>query len=130
MRLLIDTSVFLLLATEPKRVPKSYREAMDTAERRYLSVASAWEIAIKASLGKIALPESAGDYVRTRMERFQTVLLGITLEHATRVQSLEFLHRDPFDRLLIAQAMVEGLTILSTDRVLQRYNVRIFPKRP
>ncbi len=126
-RLLVDTNVFLLLATDPKRVPRSYREAMDTADRRYLSTASAWEIAIKASIGKISLPESSSDYVRTRMERFQMVSLPVTLEHATRVQSLEFFHRDPFDRLLIAQALLEGLTILTTDRAFDAYKARVLP---
>ncbi len=126
MRLLVDTSVFLLLATDPTRVPATYRKAMDGAETRHFSIASVWEIAIKASLGKMTLPQNAGDYVRARMESFQTTLLDIRFEHAARVESLKLLHRDPFDRLLIAQAMVEGLTILTTDRKFSAYNVRVF----
>jgi PIN domain nuclease of toxin-antitoxin system len=126
MRLLIDTSVFLMLAAEPERLTPAVKEAVDTAAERFFSAASAWEIAIKVSIGKLRLPANAGDYVRTRMERFCMIELPVTVEHASRVESLDLLHRDPFDRLLMAQALAENLTILTTDSAFTGYGVRVF----
>jgi PIN domain nuclease of toxin-antitoxin system len=118
---LVDTSVFLRLAVAPETLPKSILEAMDSAEERLLSVVSIWEIALKASLKKLPLPQPAGAYVPDRMERFGLRTLQLSREHAVAVESLPFHHRDPFDRMLISQAMVESLTMLTTDRVFARY---------
>jgi PIN domain nuclease of toxin-antitoxin system len=106
----------------PEGLPQSILGAIDSAEERFLSAVSIWEIAIKASLKKLALPHSAGIYVPLRMERFGLQTLPLDRDHAVAVESLPFHHRDPFDRMLIAQAMVEDLTLLSTDRVFARYS--------
>jgi PIN domain nuclease of toxin-antitoxin system len=91
----------------------------------YLSAASAWEIAIKTSLGRLRLPIDPAEYVRTRLLQSRTVPLPITHEHALRVASLPDHHRDPFDRLLIAQAQLEGLVIMTSDAHFSAYQVEI-----
>ena len=89
----------------------------------FLSAASAWEIAIKYSIGKLRLPLPPTDYVRTRVMRTDTTELSITHGHALRVATLPRHHRDPFDRLLIAQAQVEGLRIMTSDTQFDSYDV-------
>lgn len=125
MRLLLDTSVFLYLAAEPERVPKKMRDAIDSASERYLSAASAWEIAIKSGLGKLKLPASPKDYVAARMAELMLAPLNIKHGHAAAVFDLPWHHRDPFDRLLIAQAVVEHLTLATLDKKFKRYRVPI-----
>ncbi|MGB9652275.1 MAG: type II toxin-antitoxin system VapC family toxin, partial [Candidatus Cybelea sp.] len=100
--------------------PKSVPEATDSSEERFFSVVSVWEIALKASLKKLLLPQPAGAYISGRMESFglQTLLLS---RHAVAVESLPFHHRDPFDRMLISQAIAEALTMLTVPRVFKRY---------
>ncbi len=90
-----------------------------------LSAASSWEIAIKYAIGKLPLPQPPSVYVPTRMETSGTTGLPIQHSHSLRVAELPRHHRDPFDRLLIAQAQVERLTIVTADRQLERYDVDI-----
>ncbi|MEO6913958.1 MAG: type II toxin-antitoxin system VapC family toxin [Candidatus Baltobacteraceae bacterium] len=121
MKLLLDTNVFLHLAAEPERISKKVRNSIDDAELVFLSAASAWEIAIKVSIGKLELPAPAGEYTRSRMERLQIGPLEITHAHASAVETLVFHHRDPFDRLIVVQARLEGLLLVTTNNVLARY---------
>jgi PIN domain nuclease of toxin-antitoxin system len=90
-----------------------------------LSVASSWEIAIKYALGKLPLPTPPAEYVPSRMERSGTSGLAIEHEHALRVAALPPHHRDPFDRMLVAQAQIESLPILTADAVFDAYEVTI-----
>ena len=133
MRVLLDTSVFLRLSIQPERVPLRLRRAVDSADQRFLSAASVWEIAVKASLGKLELPDPVGAYVPARMADMLVSPLAVTIEHAAAVERLPWLHRDPFDRLLIAQAKAEDLALLTIDPVLGRYWVSMMlasrPKR-
>ena len=122
---LVDTSVFLRLALAPERLPKALLDALEQSEARLFSSASIWEIAIKTSLGKLTLPQPASQYVPRRMNEFGLRTLPVLREHAVAVEALPFHHRDPFDRLLVAQALVEGLTILTTDRVFSMYPARV-----
>jgi PIN domain nuclease of toxin-antitoxin system len=98
---------------------------MSSQHNLYLSAASAWEIAIKTSLGRLSLPMEPAEYVRARLRQSQTVPLAITHEHALRVASLPHHHRDPFDRLLIAQAQIEGLVIMTSDPQFAAYTVEV-----
>ena len=82
-------------------------------------------MAIKISIGKLRLSVPAGEYVRDRLARFKTQLLPITLAHASAVEALPLHHRDPFDRLIVAQAMLDGLTVVSLDRALARYGIPV-----
>ena len=121
MRLLIDTQLFLKLAADPKSVPRRFRNAVDSAEQRFFSVASVWEMAIKAGLGKLSLSASVADYMRGRMGPFRMTYLPISERHAAAVETLPHIHGDPFDRILIAQALVEQLTIVTLDRSFASY---------
>lgn len=127
MRLLLDTSVFIQLASLPASIPSRVRKAIDAADVRALSVASAWEIAIKSSIGKLTLPISAEEWIRTRAGRMLVDLEGVRFEHATQVERLPLHHRDPFDRLLIAQALVDDYTLVTQDRSFRKYAVRLLP---
>lgn len=128
MRLLLDTSCWLWMTAAPDRLSEATRGLLvDDRTELYLSAASVWEIAIKHGLGKLQLPEPLERYLPSRLSAFQTSPLPVEHEHAARVAALPPHHRDPFDRLLIAQAQIEKLAILTTDRMFERYDVRIVP---
>lgn len=118
MRLLLDTHTFLWWdqGSLPAPVVRRIRAASDV----YVSAASAWEIAIKAALGKIAVRGSFAAAV----EDYGFDELQVSFAHAEIVRSLPFLHRDPFDRLLVAQAIAEGLTIVTRDPLVAAYSVK------
>ena len=124
MRILLDTQCWLWMAAFPEKLSPRTRELVeDERHELYLSAASAWEIAIKHSLGKLQLPESPERYVMSRCDRLRTEPLPIDHAHALRVATLPSHHRDPFDRLLVAQAQIEGLPILTSDQVFRHYDV-------
>lgn len=125
MKLLLDTQVFLwMLSDAPELSSKARRLAVDSENVLYLSLASVWEMAIKLSLGKLKLAEPIQSFITEELLENDIQLLEIGFRHAARVADLPFHHRDPFDRLLISQAQVENLSILSADRVFDRYEVR------
>src|SRR5438270_4961274 len=103
------------------------RRIADAANERLLSAASAWEISIKYSIGKLELPEPPAEFVPSRMALTVTTPLAVQLHHALQASRLPFHHRDPFDRLLIAQAQAEKLPILTSDRQFKLYEVEIIP---
>ncbi len=121
---LLDTHTFLWLATDDKRLSRTARElVLDPASKLFLSVGSVWEMAIKKSLGRIELAIPLSRLVEEQLKHLRTNLLEIRCEHALLVETLPFHHRDPFDRLLIAQAIEENLPLLSADRKLDPYPV-------
>lgn len=110
MRVLLDTHSFLWFVEGSPRLSARARSTIeDVGNDRYLSVAGVWEIAIKVRLGKLSITAPLQDCLLEHLDRSITNLLGITLLHATRVADLPLHHRDPFDRLLIAQAIVEDM---------------------
>jgi PIN domain nuclease of toxin-antitoxin system len=113
-----------LTASERIR-PEGRKLIANGEEDVYLSAVSSWEIAIKWGLGKLELPESAATYVPKRMTEQRIRPLPITHSHALAVSELPDYHRDPFDRLLIAQAQMEGMAILTADHAFRRYPVEI-----
>ena len=121
MRLLLDTHVFLWLQTEPERIGDHLPLVEDRTTTLFLSAASAWEIAIKYGIGRLPLPEPPERYVPTRMRAIGAEALPIEHAHALAVAALPALHRDPFDRLLIAQAGAAGATILTADPAVAQY---------
>lgn len=124
MKLLLDTHSFMWFVAADARLSKTAREAIeDAANEKFVSVASAWEIAIKHSLGKIILSEPYEIFMPRQIAVNGFELLNITVEHTAIVAKLELHHRDPFDRLLIAQAMSEGMTIISKDDAFKAYPV-------
>jgi PIN domain nuclease of toxin-antitoxin system len=92
--------------------------------RKLVSISSCWEIAIKVGLGKLDLGESSRSFLPREIARNSFELLPISLAHATMVEQLASHHRDPFDRMLIAQAMTEGLPLVSIDAVFDQYGIR------
>ncbi len=123
---MIDTQAFLWLTSAPGRLSAEARGILgDPANTVLLSYVVPWEIAIKAAIGKLPLPLSVHEYVVTRARRHSLEFLPITLDHVTHVATLPLHHRDPFDRLLIAQAQREGLPLLTADRRLAQYGVAI-----
>lgn len=124
MRFLLDTQSWLWLNAEPKRISAARREQLQRPDtKRFLSAASAWEIAIKFALGKLPLPEPPATYVPKRLRDTRTTVIAITERHALRVADLPPHHRDPFDRLIIAQAQIERLRIVTADPRFEPYDV-------
>jgi PIN domain nuclease of toxin-antitoxin system len=124
MRVLLDTHAFLWAAAgHPSLGKRARRVYLDPGNRVHLSTASVWEMAIKASLDKLKLTVPLEDLVVEALEEQSVALLPIELDHVLRVQSLPFHHRDPFDRLLAAQALCEEIAILSSDSVFDAYGV-------
>lgn len=124
-RVLLDTHSFLWWSSQHgARLSPAARELIGSEETEVLiSVVSAWELAIKASTGRIDLPERIDRFVPRRVRRYDLHVLHVTLEHAIRVAGLPLIHRDPFDRLLVAQAQVEGIPIVTVDPAITRYDV-------
>ncbi len=124
MRFLLDTHCWLWLQMAPERISGSTMDLLgDPDNEIYLSAASAWEIAIKNSLGKLPLPLPPDQYVTTRLEMSGTISLPISHQHALRVADLPFHHHDPFDRLLVAQAQLEEFALVTADRHLAAYEL-------
>jgi PIN domain nuclease of toxin-antitoxin system len=126
VRVLLDTHVFLWSSLHPGRLSDLARGLLaDGANEAFLSVVSAWEIAIKHAKRRLDLPDNPAAYIPSRMAIFGYGTLPIELGHALQVTSLPLLHRDPFDRLLIAQAQVESLPILTSDPKFARYGIEV-----
>ncbi|BAC91496.1 type II toxin-antitoxin system VapC family toxin [Gloeobacter violaceus] len=125
MRLLLDTHVFLWWVEDAPQLSVSARTAVaDPQNVCLLSLASCWEMAIKASLGKLKLPSALENFIPEQLliNGFQT--LDIDFRHIVRVSGLAFHHRDPFDRLIIAQALEERLVVASADSVFEKYDLQ------
>lgn len=126
MRLLIDTECWLWAFLSPDRLNEEARQKIiDGDNEIVLSAVSSWEIAIKAALKKLVLPEEPSRYVPSRLAEQGMLSLSIEHNHALRVYSLPQHHKDPFDRLLIAQAQVEDLPIMTADRQFKDYDVNL-----
>jgi len=124
--LLLDTHTWLWWNGGPHKLPaRVHRLLANPDQRVWLSVASAWEIVIKTALGKLGLPEAPGTYVPRRLRDNGFDLLTIDLPHVLAIASLAPLHRDPFDRLLVAQARHEDLILLSADPLITQYPVTV-----
>ena len=126
MTYLLDTHCLLWWLTAPERLSTEAAGLIgDQGNEILVSVASSWEIAIKYALGKLPLPEPPEEYIPSRLQRCGFGTLHIEHAHALRVATLPPHHRDPFDRLLIAQCQVDGLPIITVDRRFAAYAVQI-----
>jgi PIN domain nuclease of toxin-antitoxin system len=122
---LLDTQILLWLFLRSDRLEKSVRgQLANPANVVYASAVSTWEIAIKAELGKLELPGTPATYLSERIGRSGLRELPIASKHTYGVFDLPPHHRDPFDRLLIAQAQIESLTVVTTDRIFRKYDVK------
>lgn len=125
-RFLLDTHCWLWWNADPERLGDgAHRVISDMENEVFLSAASAWEIAIKHALGRLTLPEPPAKYIPSRIAANQISGLAIHFHHALKVNDLPHHHRDPFDRLLIAQAKVEGMTLITADPLIKRYDVDV-----
>ena len=126
MRILVDTHCWLWMTAAPERFSLRTLKHIESPDTElYLSAASAWEIAIKYALGKLRLPERPQEYLASHLGQTRTTPLSITTDHAASVAELPAVHRDPFDRLLIAQARLERMPILTADPQFKKYDVDV-----
>jgi PIN domain nuclease of toxin-antitoxin system len=126
VRALLDTHVWLWMALQPDRLTDGVRSwLVDPEHELLLSAGSVWEMALKEATGKLRLPEPLEHYVPKRSSAMGIRFLPITHRHAARGAALPRRHRDPFDRLLIAQAQMEGLSVVTADRAFTLYDVEI-----
>ena len=124
MRYLLDTQILLWLFLRSHLVEQRIRTVLaDPANVVYASAATTWEIAIKIRLGKLQLPGDPGQYLSDRIQRAGFTILPIVPAHTYGVFALPFHHHDPFDRLLIAQAQVEAMIVVTSDRIFEKYDV-------
>jgi PIN domain nuclease of toxin-antitoxin system len=126
VRFLLDTHIFLWLITGSERLRDPARALLVDAENEaLLSVASLWEIAIKVNLGKLTLERPFGKLIPEQLLVTEIDRLPIRMEHLVTLLKLPLHHRDPFDRLIIAQALTEGLPVLSSDPEFRKYPVQV-----
>lgn len=123
MNLLLDTHVWLWLNLAPEKLPAPFAAAIaDSDNRLFVSIVSVWELSIKASLGKISLGEPWLSFTTSALDGVQ--LLDLNLKHIERMHTLPLIHRDPFDRMLVAQVFTEELTLLTVDKSVLDYGVQ------
>lgn len=126
MRLLLDTHALLWWVLDDPRLSARARRGIEaTTNTIFVSAASAWEVAIKAAKGKLRLPPRAEHRIRDEMSAGGFQELAVTWDHGLAVRELAGPHADPFDRLLIAQSRLEGLTIVTNDQAIRRYSVDV-----
>ena len=124
MKVLLDTHTFLWFIMGNERLSKDARACIeDLNNEKYISIVSLWEIAIKTSLGKMGLSGSFETVIPKQLEKNGFEVFGITFEHLVLVSSLPFYHRDPFDRLIIAQSLVDNMSIIGVDTIFDSYSV-------
>ncbi|WP_457637346.1 type II toxin-antitoxin system VapC family toxin [Oceanithermus sp.] len=125
-RLLLDTHAFLWwIADDPHLSPAAREAIADGANEVYLSAVSVWELVIKMSLGRLELPEDTESFLARQLQQNGFRPLAMTLPHALAVRRLPSLHKDPFDRMLVAQARHEGLELVSGDEAVRRYPISV-----
>lgn len=125
MKLLLDTHVFLWWVCDAPELSDTARAAIsDPRNACHLSMASCWEMSIKSSLGKLKLKKPVERFISEQMQQNGFLMLNIDLRHLAKVEVLPFHHRDPFDRLLIAQAKTEKMTLVTVDAAVTAYGIR------
>jgi PIN domain nuclease of toxin-antitoxin system len=126
MKALLDTHAFLWAITDDARLSPRARDLLrDSTTELLLSPVTAWEIAVKSGLGKLRISTDPIAFVPRHMRALCARPLPVQIEHALQVGRLPMLHKDPFDRFLVAQAQVEGIPILTADRQMARYPVDV-----
>ncbi len=133
MRILLDTHAFLWFIFADRQLSRTAEVMIgDPDSERLLSIASVWEIAIKVHTGKLILPSPLAGFIRDQLKKNRVRLLPIKFDHAMNVHSLPYArfpngaeHRDPFDRLIVSQALIEHLPIVSIEAVLSQYGVNV-----
>ena len=122
MNVLIDTQAFIWFFEDNPRLPASLKQYMERSSGLVISIASFWEITIKTSLGKLDIDGSIADVIDKALSKGFKIL-PIEREHLITLSTLELIHRDPFDRIIIAQAIAENMPLVSSDSIFQQYPV-------
>jgi PIN domain nuclease of toxin-antitoxin system len=122
--LLLDTHAFIWYSENDSKLPESIKIEIETADSVYISIASLWEIAIKLSIGKLSL-RSNYESIESSLEPAGIILLPVSFADTVRVMNLPLHHRDPFDRILIAQAINNSLTLVSCDAAFTEYPIQL-----
>lgn len=125
MPYLLDTHTFLWFASDDVNLSKTAKNIIEDFENDiYLSSASVWELIIKIWLGKLKLKKDAGQFIAENIVQYGFIPLSINIPHAIEVSKLPEIHRDPFDRILIAQSVVENIGIITSDKFINKYDVK------
>jgi PIN domain nuclease of toxin-antitoxin system len=124
MKYLLDTHVFIRYAVGDEKLSTNARSIIESYHERYISIASIWEMAIKISIGHLSFTKPFQEVVNHQFKINEYQLLPIEFEHLFKLSTLELHHRDPFDRLIISQAIVENISIVSADEVFDSYNIK------
>jgi PIN domain nuclease of toxin-antitoxin system len=125
MKALLDTHTFLWAISGSERLSRRAERIFVGPSDLWLSVASIWEILIKAQIGKIPLPLPAGPYIVKKLVENRIETLPVSLDHVLKVETLPMHHSDPFDRILIAQSIEEGWPLITADPIFERYPVQV-----
>ena len=124
MKILIDTHVLLWGIQDEAKVSTRARELLPASEV-WISVASLWEIITKVQIGKLTLPTPVGDYLASKLKMNGVSVLPLTFAHVRRLEGIPLHHRDPFDRILIAQSLQERLPVITSDPLFRNYPVEV-----
>lgn len=122
-RILLDTNAFLYFINNDAALTEKAKNLIESDVDLLISVAGLWEIAIKFSIGKLALPDSFESFIPAQLQQNDIEILPVNLRHLNKVSVLPFHHKDPFDRISIAQAAVENLPVVSADATFDLYNI-------
>jgi PIN domain nuclease of toxin-antitoxin system len=125
MKFILDTHTWLWWVLEPELLNPKAIEIIASKDKVYLSAVSTWEVSVKSSIGKLTLPGGHERFIADAYRLDGFLALAITPEHTLPVGTLPFFHKDPFDRLLVAQALCEGATIISSDPLIKQYSVSV-----
>ncbi|OQX26317.1 MAG: twitching motility protein PilT [Desulfobacteraceae bacterium IS3] len=127
MKYLPDTHIFLWWITDNSKLSDHVRKVITNPDNEiFLSSASTWEMVIKSSIGKLSLPPSPDLFIRKQTALNEIKILNVTIEHTFAVLKLPMIHKDPFDRILIAQAITEDLILITDDLLIKKYAVTVF----
>lgn len=126
MKILLDTCTFLWIITDSEDLSQTARDLFsDPGNDVYLSAVSTWEISVKFKLGKLLLPEPPDQFIPLQRSKHLVESLSLDEESTLQLQRLPELHKDPFDRMLVCQAIVHGLIILTPDQLIRQYPIRV-----
>jgi PIN domain nuclease of toxin-antitoxin system len=125
MKYLLDTHAFLWFAEDNMRLSKTAKEIIaDYRNNIYLSSASVWEISIKISIGKLKLKKDLNKFISENIIQYGFTPIAVTIPHTIEIAKLPEIHKDPFDRILIAQSIVEKIQIITSDKYINKYNIK------
>lgn len=126
MKLLLDTHTFLwAISNDPRLSDRAQNLFISARNELYFSVVSVWEVLTKVQIGKLDLPRPVGAYLTDQLTQNNTYVLGLSFEHVLRLEALPLHHRDPFDRILVAQSLEEDLPIVTADPLLAKYSANL-----